>query len=91
MNNNNTTDNLTRKCSVCKIDRSINDYISKAGRTNLKSCQSCRDLKKGPKLILIIFPVFLFLIKASYFLFLLVDTLNPIKSYCFFEYDIFIY
>ena len=34
-----------RKCTACKIDRPLIDYISKAGRPNLKNCQRCRYLK----------------------------------------------
>ncbi len=35
----------TRKCTACKIDRPLNHYVSKAGRTNLKNCERCRNIK----------------------------------------------
>lgn len=40
----------TRKCTACKIDRPLGDYVSKAGRTTLKNCSRCRNLK-APKCI----------------------------------------
>lgn len=39
-----------RKCMACNIDRPLTDYISKAGRTNLRQCIRCRD-RKHPKCI----------------------------------------
>ena len=35
----------TRVCTVCKIERNLDQYISKAGRTNLKNCLRCRNMK----------------------------------------------
>ena len=35
----------TRVCTVCKIERNLDQYISKAGRTNLKNCLRCRTIK----------------------------------------------
>ncbi len=34
-----------RICSACNISRNVNQFISKAGRTDLSTCQRCRDLK----------------------------------------------
>ena len=35
----------TRVCTVCNIERNLGQYISKAGRTNLKNCLRCRNMK----------------------------------------------
>jgi hypothetical protein len=38
-----------RKCTACKIDRPLDQYVSKIGRTTLKNCTRCRDLKRPKK------------------------------------------
>lgn len=39
-----------RICTNCKIERTDDQFISKAGRTNLKTCSRCRDIKKKSRL-----------------------------------------
>ena len=34
-----------RRCTICKIDRELDQFVSKAGRTNLKNCLRCRTIK----------------------------------------------
>lgn len=36
-------------CTVCKIERNDDQFISKAGRTNLKNCLRCRLRKREKK------------------------------------------
>ena len=34
-----------RICTICKIERELDQFVSKAGRTNLKNCLRCRTIK----------------------------------------------